>query len=167
MILRNMLATFGKRSAYSKAPGSFVPYFQYKIGDYQPDQYLYFPSEQFATRYKNEIFNKLHGYTGYDIIKYLEFHYAAYPDRLDFLHFLHYEIFERLKKQPKDPGLLSTLAWSTEKKEELKKGQEEQIPHADGGIERADHCQQGEAAMAAAGSFLGGLGAGHGGCRGQ
>jgi hypothetical protein len=54
MILRNMLAS--------------VPYFQYKIGPYQPDQYLYFPKEPFALRYKNEIFNKLHEYTGYDII---------------------------------------------------------------------------------------------------
>jgi hypothetical protein len=127
MILRNMLASFGKRSAYSKAPGSFIPYFQYKIGDYQPDQYLYFPNEPFDLRYKNEIFNKLHEYTGYDIIRYLEFHYAAYPDRVDFLHYLNYEIFERLKKQPNDPGLLSAQAWVKEKKEELKEGQKEQI----------------------------------------
>ncbi len=126
MILRNILASFGNRSAYSKYAGSFIPYFQYKIGDYHSDQYLYFPKEPFALRYKNEIFNKLHEYTGYDIIRYLEFHYAVYPDQLDFLRFLNYEIFERLK-QPIDPGLLSAQAWVKEKKEELKEGQKEQI----------------------------------------
>jgi hypothetical protein len=122
-----MLASFGNRSAYSKAPGSFVPYFQYKIGPYQPDQYLYFPKEPFALRYKNEIFNKLHEYTGYDIIRYLEFHYAVYPDQLDFLRFLNYEIFERLKQLPKDRALLSAQAWLSEKMEEFKKSQQEQI----------------------------------------
>jgi len=59
MFMRNMLASFGSRSAYSQATGSFVPYFQYKIGIYQADQYLYFPKEPFPLRYKNEIFNKL------------------------------------------------------------------------------------------------------------
>jgi len=127
IVLRTMFGSFGSRSGYSKEPGSFVPYFQYKIGPYQPDQYLYFPKEPFAVLYKNEIFNKLHEYTGYDIIRYLEFHYSTYPDHMDFLRFLNYEIFERLKKKPKDAGLLSTQAWVSEKMEELKKGQQEQI----------------------------------------
>jgi len=127
MILRNMLASFGNRSAYSKNPGSFVPYFQYKIGPYQSDQYLYFPKEPYPLRYKNEIFNKLHEYTGYDIIRYLEFHFDAYPDSADFLRFLKYEILERLKVQPKDRALLSAQAWVIEKTEELKKLQQEQI----------------------------------------
>src|ERR1700680_2912479 len=97
MFLRNMLADFGERSGYTKTPGNFIPYFQYKIGEYQPDHYLYFPSESFALRYKNEIFNKLNEYTGYDIIKFLEFHYSAYSDKPDFLRFLNYEISQRLK----------------------------------------------------------------------
>jgi len=125
-----MLASFGNRSAYSKDPGSFVAYFQYKIGPYQSDQYLYFPKEPYALRYKNEIFNKLHEYTGYDIIRYLEFHYDAYPDTGDFLRFLRYEIAERLRVQPKDRALLSGQAWVIEKLEELKKSQQEQIRHA-------------------------------------
>jgi len=33
MFFRNVLADFGNRSAYSKIPGNFVPYFQYKIGN--------------------------------------------------------------------------------------------------------------------------------------
>lgn len=41
---------------------------------------MYFPKEPSAILYKNEIFNKLSEYTGYDIIRYLEFHYAAYED---------------------------------------------------------------------------------------
>ena len=84
IVLRSMFANFGNRSAYSKVPGAFEPYFQYKIGAYQSDQYLYFPKEPFAVLYKNEIFNKLHEYTGYDVIRYLEFHFSAYPDRTDF-----------------------------------------------------------------------------------
>lgn len=122
-----MFATFGSRSAYSKTPGSFVPYFQYKVGPYQSDQYLYFPKEPFAVLYKNEIFNKLHEYSGYDIIRYLEFHYSAFPDRMDFLRFLNYEIFERLKKRPKDAGLLSAQAWVSEKMQEVKKAEQEQL----------------------------------------
>jgi hypothetical protein len=98
MFFRNMLADFGERSAYSKTPGQFIPFFQYKIAPYQADSYLYFPTEPFSARYKNEIFNKLNEYTGYDIIKFLEFHYAAYPDKQDFIRFLHYEISERLKQ---------------------------------------------------------------------
>lgn len=127
MFLRNMLASFGSRSAYTKDPGSFVRYFQYKIGPYQSDRYLYFPQEPYALRYKNEIFNKLHEYTGYDIIRYLEFHFDAYPDNGDFLRFLKYEIAERLRVQPKDRALLSAQAWVIEKLDELKKSQQEQI----------------------------------------
>jgi len=127
MFLRNMLASFGSRSAYTKDPGSFVRYFQYKIGSYQSDQYLYFPKEPYALRYKNEIFNKLHEYTGYDIIRYLEFHYDAYTDPGDFLRFLKYEIGERLRALPKDRALLSAQAWVIEKLDDLKKSQQEQI----------------------------------------
>jgi hypothetical protein len=122
-----MLASFGNRSAYDKTPGSFVPYFQYKIGPYQTDQYLYFPKEPFAILYKNEVFNKMLEYSGYDIIRYLEFHYSEYPDQTDFLRFLNYEIFERLKKLPNNIGLLSAQAWVSEKMDELKKVQQERI----------------------------------------
>ena len=124
---RNVLASFGERSGYSKEPGGFVPYFQYRIGPYNADLYLYFPKEPFSLRYKNEIFNKLHEFTGYDIIKYLEFHYSAYPDSQDFLRFLHYEISERLKGDAKNARLLSALSWVTEKRTEYQKKGEQDL----------------------------------------
>ena len=131
MFLRNMLADLGERSAYSKVPGNFIPYFQYKIGEYETDMYLHFPAEPFALRYKNEIFNKLNEYTGYDIIKFIEFHYAAYPDKPEFLRFMQYEISERLKQKKIRESLLlklqSALMWATEKSQELKKLQDEQL----------------------------------------
>jgi hypothetical protein len=130
MFFRNMLADFGERSGYSRLPGNFNPYFQYKIGQYQSDFFLYFPAEPFALRYKNEIFNKLNEYTGYDIIKFLEFHYTACRDKSEFLRFLHYEISERLKPNIRKsllPKLQSALNWTTEKEQELKKMQDERL----------------------------------------
>jgi len=108
-----MLADLSKRSASSTTFGSYTPYFQYKIGYYRPDYYLYFPKEPFATRYKNEVFNKLQEYSGYDLIRYLEFHYTAYPDKIDFLRFLQYETTERLTQRPKK-SLLQKLQYSLE-----------------------------------------------------
>lgn len=100
MFIRNMLADFGGRSASASEDGIVIPYFQYKIGKYQPDHYLYFPKEPTARRYKNEIFNKLQEYEGYDLIRYLEFHFSAYEDKQQFLRFLHFEVAERLKRKP-------------------------------------------------------------------
>jgi hypothetical protein len=73
-----MLADFGSRSAYSLSDKNFIPYFEYKIGSYEPDQYLYFSKKPLAAQYKNEIFNKLREYTGYDIVQYQEFHFEKY-----------------------------------------------------------------------------------------
>lgn len=131
MFFRNMLADFGERSSNSKTSGNFTPYFQYKIGEYQSDLYLYFPKEPFSIRYKNEIFNKLNEYTGYDIIKFLEFHYSAYPDKKEFLRFMQYETSGRIKQKKVRESLLlklqSALTWATEKSQELKKLQDEQF----------------------------------------
>lgn len=130
MFLRNMLTDFGERSTGSKTPGNFTPYFQYRIGQYQKDFFLYFPKEPFSQRYKNEIFNKFSEYSGYDVIKFLEFHYAAYPDKPDFLRFLYYELSERIKLKVRENLILnlnSSLNWAIERKQELKKSQEEQI----------------------------------------
>jgi hypothetical protein len=131
MFIRNMLTDFGERSGNSKIPGNFNPYFQYRIGQYQADLFLYFPAEPFALRYKNEIFNKLNEYTGYDIIKFIEFHYAAYPDKNEFLRFVQYEISGRIKQKKIRESLLlklqSALTWATEKSQELKKVQDEHL----------------------------------------
>jgi len=42
-----------------------IPYFQYKIGPYQSDYYLYFAKQPYLQVYKNEIFNKMYEYEGY------------------------------------------------------------------------------------------------------
>lgn len=130
MFLRNMLADFGNRSAYSHLPGSFIPYFKYKIGTYQPDHFLYFPKEPYTLRYQNEIFNKLCEYKGYDIITYLEFHYSAYKEKQNFLRFLKYEISDRLKRKPKETyrqKLQSALDWVMEQQQELQQSQQEDL----------------------------------------
>ena len=117
-----MLSDFGSRSADSNK-GKFTPYFQYKIGKYQPDHFLYFPKEPFTIRYKNEVFNKLQEYTGYDIVRYLEFHYTDYTDKAAFLLFLKYETTERLKKNLThkfQQKLQSVQEWIIEKEQELK-----------------------------------------------
>jgi hypothetical protein len=121
MFLRNMLADFGNRSAYSRQPGKFIPYFQYKIEDYHSDLYLYFPKEPYTRRYHNEIFNKLCEYKGYDIITFLEFHYLAYCDKQDFLRFLQYELIDRLKQKTKESRrqkIYIASEWVMEKQQE-------------------------------------------------
>lgn len=122
MFLRNLLADLGKRSAYGKAPGGFTPYFQYKIGSYQPDYYLYFPKSPFALQYQNEVFNKLNEYQGFDITGFLEFHYVAFPGKPDFLRFLHYESssrFKRVSGQQRRLKLQTVLEWTLEKRQAL------------------------------------------------
>jgi hypothetical protein len=97
-----------------------IPYFQYKIGAYQKDYFLYFRREPSWLRYKVEAFGKMNAMAGYDIPRFLDFHYAAYSDKEDFLRFLRYEIEGRLaymKKYPKDsvPAYLVMLKWLAEK----------------------------------------------------
>jgi hypothetical protein len=131
MFFRNMLSDFGERASDSKTAGDFVPYFQFKLGQYQADFFLYFPAEPFALRYKNEIFNKLNEYTGYDIIKFLEFHYSVYNDKSDFLKFLYYEISDRLKSKTVQKSFLlkleASLKWVSDQSQELKKLQDEEL----------------------------------------
>ncbi len=130
MVLRNMAADLFGRSAYSRTPGNFVPYFRYKISDYQPDHYLYFPKEPYRARYYNEFFNKLFEYQGYDIIHFLEFHFSAYPDQHDFLRFLHYELNDRLHTKIADSRrkkLQSTFEWVQEKQQAWKESQKGMI----------------------------------------
>lgn len=97
-----------------------TPYFQYRIGAYWKDHFLYFPKEPSWLRYKVEAFDKMIAMQGYDIPRFLDFHYAAYSDQEDFLRFLRYEIEGRLaamKKYPKDtvPAYAVILKWLDEK----------------------------------------------------
>ncbi len=129
MFFRNMWADFMSRS-FSSSTGNITPYFQYKIGPYQPDYYLYFPKEPFAARYKNEIFNKLQEYSGYDLIEYLEFHYIPYSDKTDFLRFLQYELSERLARSSRkslQQKLQQVLEWVKEKQQELRLQRESEL----------------------------------------
>jgi len=132
MFFRNMLADFGGRSAYSKEPGGFVPYFQYRIGKYQKDYYLHFPKEPFVIQYHNEIFNKLYEYKAYDIVNFLEFHYTTFDNKHDFLRFLRYETGDRLKRESREGNrikLQDALQWTTEKSRELQNLQGREIKH--------------------------------------
>src|SRR3954469_11232815 len=100
LFFRNVLADlFG--ISVSSVKKTFTPYFQYKIGVYQPDYFLYFTSPPNLVRYKNDIYNKLHQYDGYEMIEYLEFHYSVYADKKDFLRFLIYETNHRLTRATK------------------------------------------------------------------
>lgn len=129
IILRNIFADFGGRSAYSTDKKDFIPYFEFKTGAYQDDFYLYFLNKPYTLRYTNEIFNKLVTYKGYDIIRYIEFHFNNYPHKLDFLRFLHYEISERLKRKPSNDRKIkyqSAFDWVGEKLLEFQ-AQEKQL----------------------------------------
>lgn len=114
-----MLTSFGGRFPYSANSKELTPYFQYKIGAYQSDYNLYFAKQPSLQIYKNEIFNKMYEYSGYDLIHYLEYHYEAYENKIDFIRFLHYEVSERLKRySPKTHKLKlqTTSDWLQEKR---------------------------------------------------
>lgn len=114
----------------SAAKKTFIPYFQYKIGVYQRDYYLYFTSAPNSVRYTNDIFNKLCEYDGYDIALYLEFHYNAYADKADFLRFLKYETNQRLKLKlgkSVEIKLEAVLDWLNEKQEEQQTAEQQKL----------------------------------------
>jgi hypothetical protein len=130
MILRNMISDFGGRSRNDKAPGTFTHYFQYKIGSYRQDHYLYFQKEPYGIRYKNEFFNKLNEYTGSDISDYVNFHYSQYQDKRGFLIFIKNEIFDRLNLKLSaaiKQKLQYIQYWVQEKEQELSVMQNSQL----------------------------------------
>lgn len=75
----------------------FEPWFQYEIGPYEKGYTLYFPKPPNKLQYMREIFLKIGEYTGIDLVNYVDYHYAAYPDKKAFVRFLRYEIQERIK----------------------------------------------------------------------
>lgn len=126
MFFRNMISDLFGRSIDKKS-GGFTPYFQYKIGHYNSDYYLYFPKEPYGLQYKNEIFNKLNEFYDSDIANYLGFHYSAYHDKHDFLKFLRYEIYGRLNRKISSfrrQKLLFSQEWVVEKQRELQSQQQ-------------------------------------------
>ena len=129
LLLGNMLSALIGFPA-SAAKNNFIPYFQYKIGVYEQDHYLYFTSPPNNVRYTNDIFNKLYQYGGYNIIQFLEFHYSAYSHKADFLRFLKYETAQRLKRSPSNTfkiKLEAVLDWLAEKQEEQQSSQQRPV----------------------------------------
>lgn len=129
LLLRNM-ASDVIGYPVSAAKKNFIPYFQYKIGVYQRDYYLHFTAAPTSIRYTNDIFNKLYEYNGYEIIQYVEFHYAAYDNKVDFLRFLSYETESRLKlKLGKSftAKLETVLNWLTEKQQEQQTARQQEL----------------------------------------
>ncbi len=125
-----MLTSFGNRSPYAANSKDFAAYFQYRIGDYQSNYNLYFAEQPSVQVYKNEIFNKMYEYAGYDLIRNLEFHFAAYENKAEFIRFLRYEVSERLKKSaPKAHKVKfhTTSDWLEEKKAEHQAQQEKSL----------------------------------------
>jgi hypothetical protein len=130
IFFRSLLTAFGNRTPYAAKTKTFVAYFQYKIGPYQSDYYLYFAKQPYLKVYKNEIFNKMYEYEGYNVIRYLETHYAAFEDKPDFIRFLQYEISERQKQPvPKTHKLKFQLTshWLAEKQSANQAAQERML----------------------------------------
>ena len=123
IFFRSFFTVIGERSPYAAKTTDFNAYFQYKIGGFQKDYYLYFRKQPYLQLYKNEIFNKMYEYTCYDLIRYLEFHYEAFEDKTDFIRFFHYEVTERIRRKSPKSHLLkleTTADWITEKQKEQK-----------------------------------------------
>ena len=99
IFFRSFFTVIGDRSPYAAKTTEFTAYFKYKIGDFQKDYHLYFPRQPYLQPYKNEIFNKMYEYTGYDLIRYLEFHYQAFDNKADFVRFLQQDIRSTLAGQ--------------------------------------------------------------------
>lgn len=97
IFFRTMFSAFGLRPV-DRNMQTFVPYFRYEIGPYRTDYLLHFRREPNWDLYKSEILNKLSEYSGYDIARYLNFHFEPYADKVDFLRFLRYETNERVKQ---------------------------------------------------------------------
>jgi hypothetical protein len=122
LFLRAMLRAFHLTPSDS-ARQPLIPYFQYKIAPYKSDHFLYFRREPSWLRYKWEAFSKMNSLKGYDIPRFLEFHYSAYPDKEDFRRFIRYEIealVAYIRKHPKvaDHEYEVVLKWLAEKDQE-------------------------------------------------
>ncbi|HLZ86179.1 MAG TPA: hypothetical protein VKQ52_03015 [Puia sp.] len=98
VFFRAMFGDFGFRNPYRFRQYEYPAYFQYRIGPYETGHTLCFRRQPYLELYKNEIFAKMQEYSGYDVARYLEFHYAAFADKRRFLHFVWYEVTERLKR---------------------------------------------------------------------
>jgi hypothetical protein len=91
--IRSILPLIGMRVPFDlHKDDDLIPYFQYKVGPYQKDYYLYFKNPPNKFQYKGEIFSKMYEYRGYDLVRYIEFHYKAYENKDEFVRFLYFEV---------------------------------------------------------------------------
>ncbi len=132
IFFRTMFSSFGMRPV-DRGLQTFIPYFRYEIGPYRTDYFLHFRREPNWDVYKNEIFNKLEEVTGYDVVRYLNFHYESYADKPDFLRFLRYETSVRIKHLRKRFSdwrikLETVLAWVDEQERALKGPADDPVP---------------------------------------
>ncbi len=105
---------------------------------------MYFPKDPLEIQYKNEIFNKIRQYSGYEISRYLSFHFHAFKSKKEFLEFLKYETDERfqlnISKKFKFKFLLAQ-EWIEERRNvvelpeesNIKRGQNTEQPEIDSG----------------------------------
>jgi len=125
--LRNVGLISGEIDNYPNTPGNFIPYFQYEIAPYHDDFILYFPKLPKSKLYYNFIFLKLWGYNPQDAIKFIEHHYAVYPNKKDFLLFLKRQLQHRATglKDGSDRLSITTICldWVGEELNSLKDGQ--------------------------------------------
>jgi hypothetical protein len=115
---------FGEIDNYPDKPGDFTPYFEFEIGPNQDNYTLYFQKLPKAKLYYNYIFLKLWAYNPHDAVKYLEYHFSAYPDKHDFLLFLNRQLKHRaaLLKPRSDRLSIFTICidWVAEELNNLK-----------------------------------------------
>jgi hypothetical protein len=124
MLLRNVGLIYGEVNNYPNEPGHFTAYFQYQVGPYRDNFTLYFPKLPNAVLYYNSIFLKLWAYNPQDAVKYIEAHYAAYPDKQDYLLFLKRQLQHRIMQFKQGSNKLSIssicLEWVAERLAEWK-----------------------------------------------
>jgi hypothetical protein len=117
----------GEIDNYSGTRGNFTPYFRYEIGPYQDNFTLYFQKLPKPKLYYNYIFLKLWAYNAQDAVKYLEEHYAVYPDKKEFLLFLKRQLqYHAAAFKPKSNRLTISnicLDWVTEELNTFKEQQ--------------------------------------------
>jgi hypothetical protein len=111
IFVRFLLALFGMNGPLRKHRRDFTPYFQFKIGSYTADYYLYFPRAPYYNVYMIELIRKFSEYYAYGLVQFLDFHYEQFPDKKEFLRFLRYEMTIRLKW--KTPKSKSSVYWQT------------------------------------------------------
>ena len=125
IFIRNALTDFGARSNLALKTYDFTPYFKYTIGSYDNGYVLTFLKPPRADRYYNEIFNKIAEYSGFEIAKYLNFHFQEFAIKEEFLDFLIIEVDYRLNYCSKSVTTKLQLVkqWSIIEREKLQSNQ--------------------------------------------